>query len=52
LEVYQETFPDFICESPTSTKALSQDEENEARLSGMAQKEVHAKEPQILKGGG
>jgi hypothetical protein len=53
LEVYQRTFLDFVCESPTSIEALGQDEENEAEPNGMAQKEeVEVEEPQILKGGG
>jgi hypothetical protein len=53
LEVYQRTFLDFVCESPTSIEALGQDEDNEVRPNGMVQKEdVEVEEPQILKGGG
>ncbi len=36
---------DFFCGSPTSIETLGQDEENEARPSGIAQEEVQAKEP-------
>jgi hypothetical protein len=39
LKAYQKTFPDFICNSPTSTKVLNQNEETEARLSGTVQEE-------------
>ncbi len=53
LKVYQRTFLDFVCGSPTSIETQGQDEENEVGLSGMVQKEeVQAKEPLILKGGG
>jgi hypothetical protein len=46
LEVYQRTFIDFICGSLISTKALNQDEENEARPSGTTQKkDVQVEEP-------
>ncbi len=46
LEVYQRTFIDFVCGSLISTKALNQDEENEARPSGTTQKEdVQVEEP-------
>jgi hypothetical protein len=53
LEVYQKTYLDFVCESPTSIEAFGQDEENEARPNGMAQKEeVEVEEPHIFEGGG
>jgi len=53
LEVYQKTYLDFVCESPTSIEAFGQDEENEARPNGMAQKEeVEVEEPHIFGGGG
>lgn len=53
LEVYQKTFPSFVCGSPTSIEIQGQDEDNEVRPSGMAQKEeVQAEELLILKGGG
>jgi hypothetical protein len=46
LEVNQISFPNFVCESPISIKALSQDEENEAWPNGMIQKkEVQVEEP-------
>ncbi len=52
LKAYQKTFIDFICNSPTSTKVLSEDEETKARLSGTAQEEkMQTKKPQDLKSG-
>ncbi len=39
LETYQKNFPNFIYGSPTSTKALGQDEETKARSSGTIQEE-------------
>jgi hypothetical protein len=53
LKVYQKTFPNFICGSPTSTETSCQDEENEAGLSGTTQKEeMQAEKPLIFKGSG
>jgi len=39
LEAYQNNFPDSICSSPISIKVTGQDEETEARPSGVAQEE-------------
>ncbi len=36
LEVYQKNFPNFVCGSPTSTKASDKDEEAQARPGGIA----------------
>jgi arginyl-tRNA synthetase len=36
LEIYQKNNLEFVCRTLTSTKALSQDEEDEARLSRIA----------------
>jgi hypothetical protein len=36
LEIYQNKCPEFICGSLTSTKTLGQDEEIQARPSGIA----------------
>ncbi len=53
LEVYYKTFPNFVCGSLISIKASNQDEENEARPSGTAQKEeVQVEERHIFKRGG
>jgi hypothetical protein len=53
VEVYQKTFLDFVCGSPTSTKTSCQNEENEARPSGTVQKEeVQVEESLIHKGKG
>ncbi len=53
LKVYQRTFPDFICGSPTSTETSCQDEENEASPCGATQKEkVQVEKPLIFKGKG
>jgi hypothetical protein len=41
LEAYQKKIIDFVCGSPTSTKALGQDEETKAGSNGIVQeKEV------------
>jgi hypothetical protein len=53
FKVYQKTVLDFVCGSPTNTKTSCQDEENESRPNGMAQKEeVQVEEPLIHKGKG
>lgn len=53
LDVYQRNFIDFFYGSPTSTKTLSQNEENETRPNGIARgEEVQIEEPQVLKGEG
>jgi UDP-2,3-diacylglucosamine pyrophosphatase LpxH len=39
LEVYQKTFPDFVCGSLTNTQTSSQNEENEIGPNGTAQEE-------------
>jgi hypothetical protein len=39
LEAYQKNFLDFVCGSPTSTKALGQDEETKAGPNGIVQEE-------------
>ncbi len=50
-EVYQRNFLDFVCGSPTSTKASNQDVETKIKPCGTTQKEeVQTKEPQDLKG--
>ncbi len=52
LELFQRTFPNFVCASPTSIKVSSQNEENEARPNGTAQEEeVQVDELWIFKGG-
>jgi len=46
LETYQKNFPNFIYDSPTSTKVSSQDGETETRLSGIThEEEVQIEEP-------
>jgi len=45
LEVYQKKNLDFFCGSLTSIETLGQDEENEARPSGIVQEEVQTEEP-------
>jgi hypothetical protein len=53
FKVYQKTFLDFVCGSPTSIEASCQDEENEARPNGTVQEEeVQVEEPLIHKGKG
>ncbi len=53
VEVYQRTFLDFVCESPTNTKASGQDEENETKPNGTIQEEeVQVEKLLIFKGGG
>jgi len=39
LEIYEKFFLDFFCGSPTSIETSGQDEEDETRLSGIAQEE-------------
>ncbi len=39
LEAYQKDFPNFICGSPTSIKALGQDEEIEVGPSGITRED-------------
>jgi hypothetical protein len=53
LEISFKFFLDFVHGNPTSTKALSQDEEIEVGFNRTTQeKEMQIEEPQDLKGGG
>jgi len=52
LKVYENNFLDFICGNPTNIEVSCQNEEIEARPSGIAQEEeIQIKESQDLKSG-
>ncbi len=50
LEAYQKNFPDFICDSPTSTEVSNQDEKTKVGPSGTTyEEEIQIEESQDLK---